>query len=210
MTMDGVKRRSYHSPLREAQATASRAAVLAAARDLFVAQGYGRTSVDQVAERAGVSKPTVFAAVGSKSDVLKAVRDVAMAGDDRQVTVSERDDVAAIAAAGDLERAIVLTARHVADVVARYHPVHEVIRGSSGADPVVAELWETAERERRIGAGHLLDRLGTKPAVSRRRAVDRLWLLMAPDNYQRLVVDAGWSRAAYERWLADGVRALFE
>jgi len=204
-----VKKRRYYSPLRAEQAHASREAVLRAARELFVEQGYGRTTIDQVAAHAGVSKPTVFTAVGNKATLLKVVRDVAMAGDDQPRTVTAREDVAAIAEAGDLDRAITLTARHIAVVNARYHDVHEVIRGASGTDPVVAELWETAETERHVGAGHLLARLHVKPALPRRRAQDRLWLLMAPDSYHRLVVRRGWPRSAYERWLAEQIRALF-
>lgn len=208
--MADVKKRRYHSPLRVEQAAASRAAVIAAARELFVAQGYGATTLDQIAERAGVSKPTVFTAVGNKAELLKVVRDVSMAGDDEPVTITDRPDVAAIAAAGDLDRAVRLTARHIADVVARYHDVHEVIRGASGTDPVVADLWDRAEHERHVGAGHLLSRLGVArgPAGPRRRAVDRLWLLMAPDNYHRLVVQQKWSRTAYERWLAEEIGSL--
>ncbi|QSR26479.1 TetR family transcriptional regulator [Nocardioides aromaticivorans] len=207
--MAEVKKRRYVSPLREGQAEASRAAVLAAARDLFVAQGYGATTIDQVAARAGVSKPTVFTAVGNKATLLKVVRDVALAGDDEPRTVTEREDVAAIAEAGDLERAIALTVGHIAEVNARAHAVHEVIRGASGTDPVIAGLWEEAEAQRHVGAGHLLSRLGATPTVPRRQAHDRLWLLMAPDHYHRLVVRRGWSREAYEQWLVDGVRALF-
>ncbi len=206
--MPDVNKRRYDSPLRSAQAAASRAAILTAARELFIAQGYGATTVDQIAQRAGVSKPTIFSAVGNKAEVLKVVRDVAISGDDDPRSVTDRDDVAAIAASGDRDHAIELTAGHVVDVMARYHQVHEVIRGASGTDPVVAALWETGERERRIGAGHLLERLGA-PAGPRNRAVDRLWLLMAPDNYDRLVVRRDWSRRNFERWLADQIRALF-
>ncbi len=206
--MPDVNKRRYDSPLRAAQAATSRAAILTAARELFIDQGYGATTVDQIAQRAGVSKPTVFSAVGNKAEVLKVVRDIAMSGDDDPRSVTDRDDVAAIAAAGDRDHAIELTAEHIVDVVARYHQVHEVIRGASGTDPVVAELWETAERERRIGAGHLLERLGA-PAGPGPRAVDRLWLLMAPDNYFRLVIRRDWSRGDFERWLADQIRALF-
>ena len=205
--MAEVKRR-YHSPLRTGQAEASRAAVLAAARELFVEQGYGGTTVDQIAARAGVSKPTVFTAVGNKATLLKVVRDVAMAGDDDPASVTDRPDVTAIAAAGDLERAVRLTAQHVVAVNVRYDDVHEVIRGAAGADPAVAELWETSERERHVGAGHLLTRLGAAPVVPAPQAQDQLWLLMAPDHYHRLVVVRGWSRAAYEQWLTDGIRAL--
>lgn len=207
--MAEVKKRRYVSPLREGQAEASRAAVLAAARDLFVEQGYGATTIDQVAARAGVSKPTVFTAVGNKATLLKVVRDVALAGDDDPRPVTDREDVAAIASAGELDRAIALTAAHIVEVNARAHAVHEVIRGASGTDPVVAGLWDDAEGQRHVGAGHLLDRLGATPTAARPQAQDLLWLLMAPDHYHRLVVRRGWSRRAYEQWLVDGIRALY-
>lgn len=156
-----------------------------------------------------MSKPTVFTAVGNKVTLLKVVRDVSMAGDDEQRAVSDREDVAAIAQAGDLDRAAALTAQHVAAVNARYHDVHEVIRGASGADPVVAELWQTAEAERYTGAGHLLARLGVSPAIPAAVAQDQLWLLMAADTYHRLVAGRGWLRSDYERWLTEQIRALF-
>ncbi|KRC50229.1 MULTISPECIES: TetR/AcrR family transcriptional regulator [unclassified Nocardioides] len=207
--MADVKKRAYHSPLRSGQAQESRAAVLRAARELFVEQGYGATTIEQVAARAGVSKPTVFTAVGNKVTLLKVVRDVAMTGDDEPRAVTDREDVAAIAAAGDLDRAVALTARHIADVNGRAHGVHEVIRGASGTDPAVAELWEAVENQRHIGAGHLLERLQVRPTVPRKQAQDRLWLLMATDTYHRLVAVRGWSPAAYERWLTAEIRALF-
>jgi len=61
--------------------------VLDAARQLFIAQGYGATTVEQIAQRAGVSKPTVFSAVGNKQMVLRAARDTALAGDGEPVPV---------------------------------------------------------------------------------------------------------------------------
>jgi AcrR family transcriptional regulator len=41
--------------------------------------------VEQIAARSGVSKPTVFASVGSKRDVIKRLREEAMAGDEEPV-----------------------------------------------------------------------------------------------------------------------------
>ncbi|WP_417769338.1 TetR/AcrR family transcriptional regulator [Stappia sp.] len=48
--------------------------ILAAARELFDARGYEDTSVDAVAERAGVAKATVFAHFTDKTNLLIAVR----------------------------------------------------------------------------------------------------------------------------------------
>ena len=51
--MDEVKgsERTYTSPLRAQQAATTRQAVLDVARELFIAQGYGATTVDQIAVR---------------------------------------------------------------------------------------------------------------------------------------------------------------
>src|SRR3954464_13620913 len=110
--MSDVKRaeRPYSSPLRTQQAEATRRAVLDAARELFIAQGYGATTLDQIAARAGVSKPTVFIAVGNKQTVLSAVRDVAMAGDDEKLTIVERPLAEQIRQEPDSHRAVELLA----------------------------------------------------------------------------------------------------
>jgi len=54
---------------REERATG---AVLNAVVDLVTEQGIGAVTMDAVAARAGVSKPTVFTAVGNKQAVLSA------------------------------------------------------------------------------------------------------------------------------------------
>lgn len=207
--MSSVNRRPYRSPLRTQQSEQSRAAVIAAARALFLAQGYAATTVDQIAQRAGVSKPTVFNAVGNKARVLKTVRDVVMAGDDGPEPVTARRSVAAIAEAADLDAAVRAAARHISTLAQRYHGIHEVLRGAAQVDPEMAELWATAERERHVGAGHLLERLTrhAKPVVTRTRAQDQLWLLMAPDQYTRLVVDRVWTEQAYRTYLERSIAA---
>lgn len=63
---------SNQKPLREGQAH-KRAAILTAARDLFVEAGVERTSMDAVASRAGVSKRTVYDYYGDKRRLLLGV-----------------------------------------------------------------------------------------------------------------------------------------
>ena len=48
------------------------------------------TTIEQIAERAGVSKPTVFAAAGNKGTILKQLHDFALAGDDQPLPVAGR------------------------------------------------------------------------------------------------------------------------
>jgi AcrR family transcriptional regulator len=206
-------RRGYDSPLRRRQAEATRAAVLAAARDLFLEQGYGATTVEQVAARAGVSKPTVFTAVGNKQTLLKVVRDVAMAGDDEPVAISDRQPAVAAREEPDQERAILLAAASITGVNRRYAGIDGVLRGAaaSGEDGL-RELWETSEQQRLMGARFWLEMLVAKApppeGFDLDAAVDQLWIYMAPDLYARLVDGRGWSHERAEAWLVARIRGI--
>lgn len=56
--------------LRARKKRACRQQILRAARNLFVARGYERTTVDEIAETAGVSKATLFNYFAAKSALL--------------------------------------------------------------------------------------------------------------------------------------------
>ncbi|TMB92351.1 MAG: helix-turn-helix transcriptional regulator [Chloroflexi bacterium] len=45
--------------------------ILALAEDLFAEQGYANASMDELARRAGVSKPVIYALVGSKEQLYR-------------------------------------------------------------------------------------------------------------------------------------------
>jgi AcrR family transcriptional regulator len=49
--------------------------VVAAARDLFLAQGVESTSVDTIARRAGVAKGTVYLSFPTKQHLVRAIAD---------------------------------------------------------------------------------------------------------------------------------------
>src|SRR4051812_43386422 len=83
-TIGDVPPSKYHSPRRADAAAATRAAILAAARDLFLTDGYAGTTVPQIARAARVAVPTVYTSTGSKAEILAAliepvVRDPAVA-----------------------------------------------------------------------------------------------------------------------------------
>ena len=206
-------RRPYTSPLREQQATATRRAVLEAARQLFIAQGYGATTVEQIAQRAGVSKPTVFTAVGNKQTVLRAVRDTAIAGDDQPVPVAQRPATDRIRAEPDQRQAVELLAQHLTGVASRYAQIHEVLHAAAdGGEEDLRELWEAEENQRLTGAQFWIEVLTGKgplrPGLGHSDAIDVMWLLMSPDNYYRLVHRRRWAKQTYQRWLAATITQL--
>lgn len=205
--MTSVKR-SYHAPSRDAAAEETRRAIIRAAAELFLAQGYVQTTVAQIAERAKVSRPTVFA-VGSKTDLFALVRDQTIAGDEAPVPVIERRSWRRLLAAPDQHGTLRAYAKHSADINRRYSPLHEVLRRSAAAAPEMAELYERSERERRVGVTAVLNDVRGKGAlaVAFESAVDIVWVLNATDNYYRLVHDRDWPHARYQRWLAEAMIA---
>src|SRR4051812_41924917 len=92
-------KRGYRSVLRTEQAAATHEAVLGAARELFVAQGYAPTTVAEIAARASVSVDTVYASVGRKPALLRELVETAISGTDRAVPAEQRDYVTRIGAA---------------------------------------------------------------------------------------------------------------
>ena len=83
-----AKRRSYDSPARREAARATRASIIAAAREILLAGGYDGMTVARLADTAGVSPQTVYNSIGGKAQVVKAVYDVMLAGDDDPTPMS--------------------------------------------------------------------------------------------------------------------------
>jgi AcrR family transcriptional regulator len=199
--------RRYTSPLRRDAAARTRQAVLDAARELFAAHGYTATTVDRIAGRAGVSKPTVFAAAGSKHAILKQLRDIALAGDDDPVPVAQRPWYREALAEPDPRRALRLYARNATAIHRRAADIHEVLRAAAASDKDLHQLWAASEDERRGGAAIVIDALlqksRLKPGLDRAAAIDIVWVLTASDTFWRLVRTRRWSHAQYESWLGD-------
>lgn len=201
--VDDRRPRPYSSPRRERAARATRRAVLAAARRLFVTKGYTAATIDEIAAAAEVSRPTVFA-VGSKPELLRLVHERAIAGD------ADRDrDGTPVTAGPDATDAQTTLRRHahtIVRVAARAADIDEVLHQAADAHPELQALWEASERQRLRDAERIVDDVAhvgrLKPGVDRGRAIDILWLLMAPDQLRRMR-ERGWNDAAYETWLGD-------
>src|SRR6266508_6740329 len=78
-------------PRREQKARATRSAVLGAAKKLFIAEGYGATTIQAIADEADVAVQTVYAVFGNKRSILAELVDVSIAGDDAEIVVNARE-----------------------------------------------------------------------------------------------------------------------
>jgi len=212
-----VQRRPYRSALRQEQARTTRRAVVRAARDLFVERGWKGTTIDAVAERAGVSRKTVFTSVGGKPALITLAWDWALAGDDAPVALGDRPVVRQMLAETDPRTVVGEWARLVCTIASRLAPLYEVLQNAAEADPEVAEVHATSERNRLGGARALVSHLdeigGLRAGLDVDRATEAAAVLMDPMPYRRLVADAGWrfddyvaliERMAAVTLLADG------
>src|SRR5688572_14110687 len=105
MTAPGQGRRRYDASSRQLQARHNRDRVLAAARRLFLEQGYAATSIEQIAAASGVSGRTVFAGFTSKINLFKQVLDAAIAGDADEIPLARRPAMRRVHEAATAEEA---------------------------------------------------------------------------------------------------------
>jgi AcrR family transcriptional regulator len=199
-----VKRR-YNSSRRQEQADETRRRILRAAHDLFVADGYGRTTITAIAQRAGVAVETVYAAFGTKAGVLRQAWFVTFRGDEADVPLYDRDEMHAILAEADLPTRI---REHAAFVTAnnrRMAPLYAALRGAAASEPAAAEmLGEFHTRLLDVATKYARAAAATgRLAVSQAECRDVLIATMDGALWQRLVSERGWTDKRYAQWLGD-------
>ncbi len=202
---------AYRSPLRQAQARATRSAIIEAAGRLFAERGYVATSIDDVAAAAGVSRATVFNSVGAKAVLLKTAFDAAIVGDDEPVALPDRPRSRAIRAEPDPATYLALYAGLIAQMGGRVAAISEAVRGAAGADGDARRLWTEHQTQRRQGAANVVGDVLRKGGRLRKglggeEAADVVWVLNDAGLYFQLVLRRGWDPARFETWLAATLR----
>ena len=204
-----VSPRRQHSPLRQAQAAATRLRIIQAAHTEFEARGYEGTRIEDVAARAGVAVPTVYKAFTNKPTLLTAAVATAMTGGpdgpvDRQAWFHEQLD------APTAERQLQLIARNARRLNDRAAPLLELVRATAARDPQIAALWHEINNERIARSRTSAQRLAAKTTLrtSVPDAAHTLWALTVPELYVLHVKESGRRPEAYQRWLADVLIAV--
>ena len=205
--MSDVVKRPYASDLRARQARQTRRAIVDAAAALFVARGYGGTTIDAIAAAAGVGRKTVFTAVGGKPDCLKLAIDWAIAGDDEPVSIMGRPRVRASMQAQDARWILRDYADQYTQGASRAAALFEVLDDVVGLDETLRALHDDLERQRAFGmtnlAGHLDLHRSLRHGLTVPDAAQLLCVYTDTAVYQRLVARHGWPPARFVGWLAD-------
>jgi AcrR family transcriptional regulator len=205
-SVEGTQRK-YRSPLREEAARRTREAVVEAAAEVFVDEGYAGATIEQIAARAGVSRPTVFG-VGSKAQLFALARQRAATGG--PLTAND-EGFQRLLAIPDARRLLEEFAAFTAAISQRLGPLQLVLEQAAGTDPELAELLESSQQELlECARGIVAAAAATgwlRRDIPREAAVDMLWLQIQPPNSPRLVKERGWSHHAFERWHAAAMTA---
>jgi AcrR family transcriptional regulator len=182
---------------RQRQAQATRSLIVSAAQALFLEQGYICTTMEIIAERAGVATSTVYAIFGSKRGILRAIRDSwherthireALASDQQSANPSERLEQLAEATRKQWEMGAEVTA---------------IYTGAAAADPRAAAELTQALTGRRQGLQSFAKSLEPhlRPGLDAARAAAILQALCMPEVFDELVRHSGWSVDEYQNWL---------
>lgn len=203
--------RTYDGSRRRAAADARRRRVVEEATKLFVAQGFGATSIDRIAKAADVSAPTVYAVFGSKAGVLAKAIDFALVGDFDEVSVAERFVATLDAVDGELTALCVAAATYLRDLNESVAPLIRVMEQSASVEPALQELRGTLIAALRADSRIFIERYFVehlRPDQTVDAAADSLAVISSPAVYSMFTVDAGWPPEQYERWIAESLPRL--
>lgn len=204
--------RTYRSPLRAEQALQTRTAIIDAARQLLVTEGFQTTGVRAIANRAGVNVDTIYRSVGRKPDVIRAVVESALSGLPDEVPARQRDYVRRIRAASSATEKIDIYAAAITDIQQRLAPVYRALIDASRADGDSLALWREISERRAAnmrefaadlrGTGELRDDLDDSTVA------DIMWSMNGTEYWTLLVERRGWDPARFQAYLADAWRRL--
>jgi AcrR family transcriptional regulator len=197
--------RKYSSAVRDEQAARTRTRILDAASGLFLERGYARTTIKDIADRAGVARDTVHAVFGSKARVLTALIDLRLVPDRSVASARERPEALAVKDEVDQRKQIELFASFIAGISTQLRPVFEILRTASAVEPDMANVFEEMDRYRMMNMQMYAKWIAARGPlrVSTRRAGEIIWTLASPDVGRMLCDKLGWTQTQHARWLSD-------
>jgi len=201
---DRPVKRTYDASARRAGAAATRDRICAAAEELFVRDGYARTTIRAVARAAAVAEATVYLAFPNKGALLDAV--ILRATRDN---TSEPLDAIAAAPPGEI---LSRFAASNAVLMARAARLIALGESASLMDAELRPLRERAHRNLRAAFRVVADRLDAAGRLrpSPQDAAASLYAIASESTYLRMTEGAGLSPERYAGWLAETLGAVLE
>ena len=193
--MESVKKRTTH---RQRQALATQQLIMETARALFLEQGYGITTIEGIAAKAGVAVSTVYAVYKNKRTILKAIRE------QWHLDSGQRDIYQQALRETDAVQRMALAAHATRRQWESSAAMMLIYTSAAAVDPqAAAELKEAEDGRRRFMHRFIQESEAMLRQPKDGAQASAVFLsLTRPEVYRELVTIAGWSPDAYEHWLA--------
>ncbi len=205
MTKPTPPKRKYESSRRQAQARETRRHIAEAARSLFFERGYSGTTIDAIAQTAGVAKETVYSIFGSKRKVLSHLLDISIGGDDQPIRLLDRPEPQAILQDTDQRYQVRMFSKGITDILARAAQLFEVMRSAAMTERDIADLLQNLLTERLENmttfATHLASNGGLREGMDIPLAGEMVWTITSPEVFLLLTRDRNYSKERYTTWL---------
>jgi AcrR family transcriptional regulator len=198
--------------LRREQALRTRLRILDAATALFVERGYAGATVEMVAERAGVSPPTVYGSVGSKRELLAAAVGNAVRAGVVEQPLLEQAGPQSVRSAHSQTEQLHRFSLDVADRLERVGPLMDVVTAAALHEPEIDALRQRMLQGRlesyRAMIGWLREKGELRTGLTPTEAADIVWALASPEMHRLLRRERGWSQRRFARWLEGALEGL--
>jgi len=205
-------KRRYNATRRRALAEETRRAIVEAARDRFIEWGYAGTTMEMIAQEAGVAVETVYATFRTKRAVLARVMDVAVVGDEAPVPLLEREGPRAVREARDRSEQFRIFSRTIREIMERVGPIFEVMRAAALHEAEIRALLDEYLQKRHVGMQHFVQAIVVngplRPGLSVEEATDVVWTVTSAEVHRLFTRDRSWSGDRYERWLRETLSTL--
>lgn len=199
------KRRAYRSTRRAEQAEETKRRILAAARGVFIAEGYAAATMVAVATEAGTAVETVYAAFGNKAELLASAVRAALSPTEGGGPL-RRTGAQAVRDAAEPREHVRIFATDIASLLAEVSPIFDVV-ASARREPTIGEIYERMQKGRlenmRTMVGWLRDKGGLRAGLDADAAAETVWALASPELFRMLTQSAGWSKERFAGWLVE-------
>jgi AcrR family transcriptional regulator len=202
---DEVNTEGRLPPLRQAQIAHTEQRIIAAATELFLADGYVATTLEAVAKRARVGARTVYVRFGTKAALFKRVVDVAIVGDTQPVDVLGRDWMQAALTAPTAAERFAAGAAANRQIMERTGALFAVAQQAAAVEPLIAGFWQQGREQSRHAQAVFWTRMAEDglldPAVDMAWLIDTASIVGAAETYLLITRMTGWDLDAYQDWL---------
>ena len=200
--------RTYRSPLRAEKAAETRRSIITAAAEVFSERGYVGTTMQQVADHAGVSVESVNK-IGTKPDLLIKAFQQTYAGEGGWRSIIDQPQLMEIMADPDTDQAIAGYAEFIAAANARSGGIWAAVRAAAASEErvskAVSDLIARKREDFLIGHGWYASRGMADTRTSPEAFAAHLYVLTSQETYDQLTHDWGYSDEAYTQWLRTSI-----